>query len=89
MQDSLDFNVVEHAELGEFCYIRPRKGDQDYDEWVRCGVLVFRAAMRNGRESNEALYAEVRASADDLHSSLVAMKFGELMVGRDEMQQVG
>jgi hypothetical protein len=89
MQDNFDFNAIETAELGEFCYIRPRKGDQDYDQWRWCGEFAFRAFVRNGRESDEALYVEVRAYADDLHSGLVAMRFGELMVGRDEQQQVG
>ena len=77
-QTALCFDASESAELGEFCYIRPRKGEADYEDWLSYVYLYVRAAIGNGRERTLELRAEAYAYADELDSAMFAMKGGRV-----------
>jgi hypothetical protein len=67
-------------EVGMFSYLRPCKGDADYEEWLVFAAMYYRAGRRDGRGDSEELFAECWAYADSLGSGLYAMKAGEMLV---------
>src|ERR1700735_5063965 len=80
LQMSFETHAPEVMELGQFSYLRPKRGDADYEQWLGYFAAYYHAAIRNGRSESEDLYRELAAYADHMHCSIFAMKAGEMMV---------
>ena len=61
LQMSFETHAPEVMELGQFSYLRPKRGDADYEQWLGYFAAYYHAAIRNGRSESEDLYRELAA----------------------------